>query len=58
MPYHAVPKFLDIDVGMLVLFDVSGCLETIMTKQFGFFCDIVYISVSYTHLTLPTNREV
>jgi len=44
MPYHAVPKFLDIDVGMLVLFDVSGCLETIMTKQFGFFCDIVYIS--------------
>ena len=35
-----------------VLYAISGIIVAILASL------ILYISVSYTHLTLPTNREV
>ena len=48
---HAFAKYLKVDLQIIVAKDMNDIFESLQTGE-------VDIAVSYTHLTLPTNREV
>ena len=58
MSEHKYEKFTEKEEAVVEGIDISGVWNRMYEPRELTEYDLTYMAVSYTHLTLPTNREV